>query len=197
LLAQAADLARGGAGQIRLRHLAWAVVQAAQAAPQAAPTKAQAAAAEVRPSAARPPSPGPLPRPTPTLDRCGTDLAEKARQAALYPVIGRDREIDTMVEILCRCFKRNPMLIGSAGVGKTAIVEGLAQRMVAGQVPEELKGERIILLSPTRILQGVHSVSELEERVRADRGSVAARHSTFCRRGAHDCRGGGPAWTNI
>ena len=106
-------------------------------------------------------------RSTATLDQYGVDLTEKARRGELPPVVGRDREIDAIIEILCRSYKRNPLLVGPAGVGKTAIVEGLAQRIVAGDVPADLRDARVIMLQPTVIMQGVRSASDLEERVEA------------------------------
>lgn len=106
-------------------------------------------------------------RSTATLDQYGVDLTEKARRGELAPVVGRDREIDAMIEILCRSYKRNPLLVGPAGVGKTAIVEGLAQRIVAGDVPEDLRDARIVMLQPTVVMQGVRTASDLEERIEA------------------------------
>src|SRR5690554_5777 len=83
---------------------------------------------------------------TPALDSFGRDLTELARQGKLDPVIGREREIDRAIQILCRRTKNNPVLLGEAGVGKTAIVEGFAQRVVSGEVPEILSEKRIVVL---------------------------------------------------
>ncbi|HOK20182.1 MAG TPA: Clp protease N-terminal domain-containing protein, partial [Thermosynergistes sp.] len=80
---------------------------------------------------------------TPTLDQLGIDLTEMARNHELDPVIGREKEIQRVIQILSRRTKNNPVLIGDPGVGKTAIVEGLAQKMIAGEVPENLKGKRL------------------------------------------------------
>src|SRR5437899_3858829 len=82
---------------------------------------------------------------TPALDSFGRDLTELARQGKLDPVIGREKEIERAIQILCRRTKNNPVLLGEAGVGKTAIVEGFAQRVVDGDVPELLCDRRIVV----------------------------------------------------
>src|SRR6476659_6621651 len=82
---------------------------------------------------------------TPALDSFGRDLTEMAREGKLDPVIGRQREIDRVIQILCRRQKNNPVLLGEAGVGKTAIVEGLAQKIVSGEIPEILSDRRIVV----------------------------------------------------
>src|SRR5436189_1190765 len=82
---------------------------------------------------------------TPALDSFGRDLTELARQGKLDPVIGREREIERLTQVLCRRMKNNPVLLGEAGVGKTAIVEGFAQRVINGQVPELLADKRIVV----------------------------------------------------
>src|SRR5205807_8706066 len=84
---------------------------------------------------------------TPNLDKYSRDLTGLAKQGKLDPVIGRAQEIETVIEILARRKKNNPVLIGEPGVGKTAIVEGLAQRMLAGEVPEDLRDKRLVELS--------------------------------------------------
>ena len=105
------------------------------------------------------------PTDTPNLDKYSRDLTKLAREGKLDPVIGRAREIETTIEILARRKKNNPVLIGEPGVGKTAIVEGLAQRMVAGEVPEALADKRLVELSVNSMVAGSKYRGEFEERV--------------------------------
>ncbi len=102
---------------------------------------------------------------TPELDKYSRDLTKMAHDGKLDPVIGRAQEIETTIEVLARRKKNNPVLIGEPGVGKTAIVEGLAQRMVAGEVPETLRDKRLVELNINAMVAGAKYRGEFEERV--------------------------------
>src|SRR5262249_62201438 len=91
---------------------------------------------------------------TPAWDSFGRDLTEMAREGKLDPVIGRENEIERLVVVLCRRYKNNPVLLGEAGVGKTAIVEGLAQRIVSNNVPELLSDKRLVVLDLAMMVAG-------------------------------------------
>ncbi|MCA3004323.1 MAG: ATP-dependent Clp protease ATP-binding subunit [Planctomycetaceae bacterium] len=104
---------------------------------------------------------------TPALDSFGRDLTELARENTLDPVIGRTNEIERLVQVLCRRTKNNPVLLGEAGVGKTAIVEGLAQRIISGEVPDILHDRRLVVLDLAMMVAGTKYRGQFEERIKA------------------------------
>ncbi|MXZ83628.1 MAG: AAA domain-containing protein [Synechococcus sp. SB0666_bin_14] len=117
-----------------------------------------------------PPSPPPEPS---ALERYTQDLTALAREGKLDPVVGRDREIRQVVQVLSRRTKNNPVLVGAAGVGKTALIQGLAQRIVAGKVADSLQGRRLLALEPGSLIAGAKYRGQFEERLRAVLEEVA------------------------
>jgi ATP-dependent Clp protease ATP-binding subunit ClpC len=116
---------------------------------------------------------------TPALDSFGRDLTDLARQSKLDPVIGRQNEIERVVQILSRRQKNNPVLLGEAGVGKTAIVEGLAQMIVEGNVPELLRDRRIVVLDLAMMVAGTKYRGQFEERIKAVMNEVRRAKNTI------------------
>jgi ATP-dependent Clp protease ATP-binding subunit ClpC len=116
---------------------------------------------------------------TPALDSFGRDLTELARQNKLDPVIGREREIERAIQILCRRTKNNPVLLGEAGVGKTAIVEGFAQRVITGNIPEILADKRIVVLDLAMMVAGTKYRGQFEERIKAVMNEVRRAKNTI------------------
>ncbi|MFJ6658317.1 ATP-dependent Clp protease ATP-binding subunit [Streptomyces sp. NPDC091377] len=180
-LLDAHDLARAsGAGYIRPEHVLSAlaanpdsaaghILNAARFTPGPLPQEPPEAMAPGGPGAERP-----RPTSTPTLDKYGRDLTELARQGGIDPVIGRDEEIEQTIEVLSRRGKNNPVLIGDAGVGKTAIVEGLAQRIADGDVPDILAGRRVVALDLTAVVAGTRYRGDFEERLTTIVGEIRA-----------------------
>jgi ATP-dependent Clp protease ATP-binding subunit ClpC len=128
----------------------------------------------VAPARAQAPEPGSRTTETPMLEKFGTDLTALAGDGRLDPVIGRADEIEQTIEILSRRTKNNPVLVGEAGVGKTAIVEGLAQAITAGDVPEQLVGKRVISLDLAGMLAGTRYRGDFEERLTRTMDEVAS-----------------------
>ncbi|POX43997.1 AAA family ATPase [Streptomyces sp. Ru71] len=169
-LLDAHEMARSsGAGYIGPEHVLSAlaanpdsaaghILNAARFAPSGPPAAPEGAPQMPRAERARPTG-------TPTLDKYGRDLTELANQGRIDPVIGRDTEIEQTIEVLSRRGKNNPVLIGDAGVGKTAIVEGLAQRIADGDVPDILIGRRVVALDLTGVVAGTRYRGDFEERL--------------------------------
>src|SRR5881227_1010556 len=116
---------------------------------------------------------------TPALDSFGRDLTELARQSKLDPVIGREKEIERVIQVLSRRTKNNPVLLGEAGVGKTAIVEGLAQMIVDSNVPELLRDKRIVVLDLAMMVAGTKYRGQFEERIKAVMNEVRRAKNTI------------------
>lgn len=130
---------------------------------------------------------------TPYMDALGFDLTEAARNNKLGPLVGRSMEIDRVMQILSRRTKNNPALIGEPGVGKTAIVEGLAQRIVAGDVPERLQGKRLVALDIGALVAGTKYRGEFEERLKKIVGEVRETGSIIFIDELHTLVGAGAA----
>ncbi|MFH8773887.1 ATP-dependent Clp protease ATP-binding subunit [Streptomyces sp. NPDC017958] len=167
-LLDAHDLARSsGAGYIGPEH----VLSALAANPDSAAghilhaARFSAGAPPEAPEATQTRTERQRPTTTPTLDKYGRDLTELAREGRVDPVIGRDEEIEQTIEVLSRRGKNNPVLIGDAGVGKTAIVEGLAERIADGDVPDILAGRRVVALDLTGVVAGTRYRGDFEERL--------------------------------
>jgi ATP-dependent Clp protease ATP-binding subunit ClpC len=116
---------------------------------------------------------------TPALDSFGRDLTELAKQGKLDPVIGRSEEIERAIQVLCRRTKNNPVLLGEAGVGKTAIVEGFAQLVISGEVPEILADKRIVVLDLAMMVAGTKYRGQFEERIKAVMNEVRRAKNTI------------------
>ena len=116
---------------------------------------------------------------TPALDSFGRDLTELAKQGKLDPVIGRDPEIERSIQVLCRRTKNNPVLLGEAGVGKTAIIEGFAQRVIDGEVPDLLADKRIVVLDLAMMVAGTKYRGQFEERIKAVMNEVRRAKNTI------------------
>ncbi len=116
---------------------------------------------------------------TPALDSFGRDLTELAKQGKLDPVIGREREIERVIQILCRRQKNNPVLLGEAGVGKTAIVEGFAQMVIDSNVPDLLYDKRIVVLDLAMMVAGTKYRGQFEERIKAVMNEVRRAKNTI------------------
>src|SRR2546426_383731 len=116
---------------------------------------------------------------TPALDSFGRDLTDLARQGKLDPVIGRQNEIERVIQVLSRRTKNNPVLLGEAGVGKTAIVEGLAQMIVGGDIPELLRDRRIVVLDLAMMVAGTKYRGQFEERIKAVMNEVRRAKNTI------------------
>ena len=116
---------------------------------------------------------------TPTLEQLGVDLTKAAQSGKLDPTVGREKEIQRVIQILSRRTKNNPVLIGEPGVGKTVIVEGLAQRIVKAEVPNLLMDKRVKMLEMSEIIAGANMRGEFEERMKAVKDEIISAHGNI------------------
>jgi ATP-dependent Clp protease ATP-binding subunit ClpC len=128
---------------------------------------------------------------TPSLDRYGRDLTALARQGALPPLFGRERELRSLMEVLCKMTKNNPALVGEPGVGKTALVEGLAQRMAADKVPAQLRGRRLVELDLNAMVAGTRYRGDFEERLKSVLEETQKSHAVLFLDEMHTAIGAG------
>lgn len=126
-----------------------------------------------------PPDSAPSASPTPVLNEYAHDLTQAAREGELDPVIGRSKEIERIIQILLRRTKNNPVLLGNPGVGKSAVIEGLAQRIVSGSIPELLKNKRLLALDLGGLLAGAKYRGEFEERLKNALNELAENRNTI------------------